>query len=121
MAEEMSDVSLATLMGGLAVERFDDELVKVLRNIVDPNTPAKAKRKVSLNVTITPDKDRDITRWEVEVKSTLAPVEKVSTRVFIAMTKSGPVATEYNPNQPILPEIQAAGATVTPLRQNGGN
>jgi hypothetical protein len=76
---------------------------------------------VSLNVTITPDKDRDITRWEIEVKSALAPVEKVSTRVFIAMTRNGPVATESNPNQPVLPEVQAACANVTPLRQNGGN
>lgn len=118
---ELPDVSLATLMGGLAVERFDDEMQNVLKNIVDPNTPAKAKRSIKLEVTFKPDRDRDMGHIEIAVSSKLAPAEKAQTRVFIAMTKSGPVATEHNPNQPILPEIQAAGATVTPLRQNGGN
>lgn len=118
---ELPDVSLTNLMGGLAVERFDDEMKNVLKNIVDPNTPAKAKRSIKLEVTFKPDSDRGMGHIEIAVSSKLAPAEKVQTRVFIAMTRNGPVATEHNPNQPMLPEVQAAGATVTPLRQNGGN
>ena len=37
-------VSLSNLGGGAAVEKFNDELVEVLRNIQDPNTsPTTAK------------------------------------------------------------------------------
>ncbi len=118
---ETTDVSLATLMGGLAVERFDDALQELLKNIVDPNTPATAKRSIKLDVTFKPDKNRDMGNVEIAVTSKLAPAEKVTTRVFIAMTRNGPVATESNPNQPVLPEMQTAGTNVTPLRQNGGN
>lgn len=124
MNEGYADVSLATLVGGLVVERFDDELKALLKNIVDPNTSATAKRSIKLDVAFKPDKNRDMGQVEISVSSKLAPAEKVSTRVFIAMTRNGPVATESNPNQPVLPEIQtiqAAGANVTPLRQNGGN
>jgi hypothetical protein len=107
-------VSLATLLGGVAVERFDDELARVLANIVDPNTPAEAKREVTLKLSLKPDKGRDMGRVEVAVSSKLAPAEKLGTRMFISMTRSGPVATEHNPQQPMLPMSEAA--PVTPLR-----
>lgn len=108
MSESESRVSLVNLMGGLAVERFDDELARVLANIVDPNTPAAAKREVTLKLSFKPDKGRDLGQVDIAVSSKLAPAEKVSTRVFIAVTKAGPVATEHNPNQPRLPFDQPA-------------
>jgi len=116
---ETVDVSLATVMGGLAIERFDDELRKVLENIVDPNTPATAKREVTIKVSIKPDRSRDLGQVEIAVSSKLAPAEKCATRVFIAMTKNGPVATEHNPTQPVLPEM-GTSTTISPLRAVGG-
>ena len=93
----------------------------ILQNIVDPNTPAATKRKIKLEVTFKPDKTRDLGNVEIAVQSTLAPAEKSVTRVFIALTKNGPVATEHNPKQPSLPEVlRSTGATVTPLRAAGG-
>ncbi len=118
MAEEVERLSLATLLDGVAVARFDDELAKVLRNIVDPNTPAEAKREVTLKVSIKPDRDRDLGKVAVSVSSKLAPPEMVGTRIFIAQTRSGPVATEHNPNQPSLP--MDMGAKVTEIRPGGG-
>lgn len=110
-------VSLATLLGGVAVERFDDELARVLGNIVDPNTPAEAKREITLKLSFKPDKSRDMGKVEIAVSSKLAPAEKLGTRMFIAMTRQGPVATEHNPNQPVLPYAdQAPVAPVTPIR-----
>jgi len=41
-------VSLETLKGGAAVQLFDEELQKVLANIMDPNTEAGAVRSVRL-------------------------------------------------------------------------
>lgn len=107
-------VSLANLLGGVAVERFDDELARVLANIVDPNTPAEAKREITLKLSFKPDKSRDMGKVEIQVNSKLAPAEKLGTRMFIAMTKAGPVATEHNPRQPMLPMNEPA--PVVPLR-----
>jgi hypothetical protein len=118
--DEIAEVGLTTLMGGLAVERFNDALAEVLKNIIDPNTPAKAKRGIKLEVTFKPGRDRDLGDVELAVSAKLAPAEKSVTRMFIALTKAGPVATEYNPNQPQLPNVTATGTNVTPFRAAGG-
>lgn len=115
---EIEELSLATMLGGAVIERVNDELARVLLNTVDPNTNPTAKRKVKLELVFKPEKDRSMGSVEVSVTSALAPAEKISTRLFIALTKAGPVATEFNPNQPKLPGVDAA--TVTPLRVAGG-
>lgn len=114
-------LSLATIKGGAIVERFDDELRKLVANIADPGTPATAKREVSLKFSVKPGKDRGMSQVMVSVTSKLAPGESMETNMFIAITRNGPVATEYNPHQPMLPEVLAANnATITPLRAVGG-
>lgn len=122
MPEDVERLSLANLMGGLAVERFDDELAKVLANIVDMNAPATAKREVTLKVSFKPDKSRDLGAVEIAVSSKLAPAEKVATRVFIALTRSGPVATEHNPKQLGLPYNEPASpAQLRSISPPGGD
>lgn len=56
MQLELNQMTLANLGGGAAVERFQEELQKVITNILDPNTEAQAKRSVVLKVTIKPEK-----------------------------------------------------------------
>jgi hypothetical protein len=43
----MIKLTVESLYGGGAVERFHGELEKAIANIVDPNTPAKKPRKVN--------------------------------------------------------------------------
>jgi hypothetical protein len=116
---EVADVGLVNLMGGLAVERFNDEFARVLANIVDPNTTLK-ERSITLKVKIKPDSARDLGRVVIDCDSKMAPVRPMESKVFIAITTKGPVATESNPNQPILPGVAAAGGSVTQLRSVGG-
>jgi hypothetical protein len=121
MADEQEKLSLVNLRGGVVVERFDDELAKVLANIADPNTPPAAKREINVKVSFKPDKARDLGEVLIVVTSKLAPAETISTKVFFAMTRSGPVATEYNPNQPMLPYGEQAPSGVTQIRPVGGS
>lgn len=86
--------SLDKLMSGAVSERFNDELQKVLENVLDPNTDPKKKRKVTLNVTIAPNEKRDIADFSVEAKSTLAPPIPVSTAVYIGKTSDGDIVAE---------------------------
>lgn len=114
--KDQEDVTLSNLAGGGVVERFDDELKVVLKNMQDPNTTLGV-REVNLKVKIKPDQNRDIARLTVEVSSKLAPATPLETTVFVAETKDGAVATEYNPKQPVLPEISS---NVTSIRSIGG-
>ncbi len=111
--KEQEDVSLANLASGGAVERFDDELKRVLANIKDPNTTLEA-RTITLKVSIKPDKDRDFSVNKITISSKVAPPAPIETKMFIAETPKGTVATEYNPKQPEL-DLSTAGK-VTQLR-----
>lgn len=44
----MEKLSLETLMQGAVQEKFENELKRVLENIMDPNTDFKKKRKLFL-------------------------------------------------------------------------
>lgn len=120
MSLEAEDVSLSNLLGGGVVERFDDELKAVLRNILDPNTTLSA-REITLKVKIKPDKDRDLGQIDIEVKPKMAPAAPLATKVWIGVDKTGPCATEYNPHQPSLAGIDTSRPAPTPLRAIGGN
>lgn len=65
--------SLDDLMNGAAVERFNKCLKEVLNNIFDPNTDAKKTRKITMTLTIKPDKSRNSAKFYLDVRSGLAP------------------------------------------------
>ncbi len=75
-------VSLETLGGGAAVERFNYELQRVLDNIGDINTKPTAARKVQLTITIAPNEERTGAAVLIDVKSTLASIKSEATRRF---------------------------------------
>lgn len=56
----MIELNVSTLSQGGAVERFQDELTRVIANITDPNTPAKKARTVTLKMTIKPNEQRNM-------------------------------------------------------------
>jgi len=116
---EQKDVSLDNLAGGAVVERFNDALAEVLTNILDPNTTL-AKRAISLKVEIKPDENRDFGAIDITCKTTLAPSTPLKTKIYIGRDKTGPVATEYNPQQLSLPEPNAEKTAITQLRSVGG-
>ncbi|MFD3261894.1 replication terminator protein [Paenibacillus lentus] len=82
-------ISLDELANGAALELFEREMRKVAENIIDPNTPWKAKRKIVLTVTISPDRRREASEVEVDVKSTLAAVNGVSTQIAFGVDGEG--------------------------------
>lgn len=64
-------------------EKVDKELEKVLENILDPNTKAEAKRKLTVNLTLSGNAERTIVQADIEVKSTLAPQNGVATTILV--------------------------------------
>ena len=75
------ELDLSTMNRGAANKMFNKELSNVIENISDINTLAKTPRKITLEIIITPDEDRDVGKLEVKAKSTLAPIKSISTNI----------------------------------------
>lgn len=76
---------------GAMLERFDYELSRVVDNILDPNTPAKKARKVTVTLTLTPDEDRAVLTHSVVVKPTLQPTNPISGSTAVWKDETGSV------------------------------
>lgn len=97
--EEVPVLTLVTLADGAALELFQSELDRVLRNIQDPNTDAKPVRKITLEVSFHPDEAREVGEVKVKASARLAGSKGAKTRVFFGRHKGQLVATEFNPKQ----------------------
>lgn len=93
----MSKVNLETFAGGALQEKFDAAMEQVLKNMMDPNTPWKNKREITVKVTFEQNEDRDDATVDVSVVPKLTPVKSIGTRVAIGKNiKTGEVyAEEY--------------------------
>ncbi len=95
-------ISLDTIGGGAAIELFDDEMRRVLDNILDVNTKAESLREVRLTVKIKPNADRGICNALIEVSSKLASPEGAGTVLYVGRREGVAIAIENNPKQPNL-------------------
>lgn len=92
---------LDELMDGALTERFNSEMERVLNNVFDPNTDAKAKRQIQIVINIAPNERRDAADFKVDVKSKIAPPVAISQMVFLNMDDAGRVtATEITREVP---------------------
>lgn len=98
---DLTRITLENLVGGGLEERFSDALDKTIENILDPNTEAKAKRKLVITVTIAPEESRGHAAVAVECETKLVAPKALLTRAYLGMDRrSGQLmACEDNPEQ----------------------
>ena len=84
MNEQNQRDSIMSMARGAFEERVDYEMDKVIQNILDPNTKATAKRKITLTIELTPDDERRTIGVSVTAKSTLAATNPVATALVVA-------------------------------------
>lgn len=90
---------------GSLEELFKREWQKVLDNIADPATDPKAKRKISLEIEISPSPDRGMAKVVTKATTKLAPIKADEGAVFLELTNKGVIAQSREPEvQPDLPE-----------------
>lgn len=98
---EEQRTSILQMARGAIQERADYEMARVLDNILDPNTEARAKRKLQLTIEFRPDDDRQVIAVSVTAKSALCPTNPVSTSLYITGDEHGEATTvEMVPNIP---------------------
>lgn len=101
---QQKELDLNTIAGGSIPPRFKVELEKVMANIADLNTGAKKKRKITIEVTIEPDDERQLGHCWVHVKSKLAELKPCSTPLFFARSGNKLTAIENSPGPEIFPD-----------------
>ena len=79
---------------GAAAEKLNREIQRVLENIDDPNTDHKAKRTVTMTLTLTGDKNREVISTDVQVKSKLAPTMAVGSTLILGHDNGKVVGAE---------------------------
>lgn len=114
MANQRQIRSLDELMDGALTERFNTELRKVLENVLDPNTDAKKKRQIQINIFITPNDRRDAAEFKIEVKSTVAAPVPAAQTVFLQMDEQTGAVTATEITNQVPGQINMEGAPVMP-------
>lgn len=84
-------LNLNNIGEGAANELFDIELLRVLKDILDPNTDATAQREITLKVAFKPDEDRDLGATGIKITSKLAGSKVFVTKVAFGRDESGKV------------------------------
>lgn len=80
---EAFKVSLLEMARGGFLERVDYEMAKVIDNILDPNTKATAKRRITITMDLTPDDSRQNVAVKFVAKPTLAETYPLTTSLCI--------------------------------------
>lgn len=98
---ENQATSILQMARGAFLERADHEMKRVVDNILDPNTKATAKRKITLTIELAPDDERRTIGISVVAKSTLAATNPINTSLYIAGGENGEmVVAEMVPQVP---------------------
>jgi len=75
--------SILQMAQGAILERTDCEMSRILADILDPNTSATAKRKLTITLELKPDDDRQTITVSCTAKSTLAATNPVVTSLHV--------------------------------------
>lgn len=99
---EFEKKSLLQMARGAFLEIFDAEMSKVLDNILDPNTKATGKRKLTVEFTFMPDDNRQTIGVTFHCKPKLEPINPAVTSLYVTgEPNTGEVtAVEMVPNIP---------------------
>lgn len=92
-------LTLDTLGHGAARELFQQELDRVLENVLDPNAEATSKRRIRLDVEIVPNAARDECSVVVRASSKIAAPMGAGSTIFVGRRMGRAVATTFDPKQ----------------------
>ena len=76
--------SILQMARGAIQERADYEMSRIMANILDPNTKATEKRKLTITLELKPDDSRQNISVSCVAKSALAATNPVTTSLYVA-------------------------------------
>lgn len=76
-------MNLSTIADGLLQKAFNRNYEAILENIQDETTEATAKRKITIDVTLVPDKKRNLIKTTFSIRRKTAPIVDVGTVMLV--------------------------------------
>lgn len=83
--------SLDQLMDGALVERFNQELAKLMENVFDLRTDPSKRRRISLIFDFKPNERRDAAEMSADVKIVTAPPIPLKQTILMSISDDGHV------------------------------
>lgn len=98
----MEAIELKNIAGGALQAKFNKAMEAVVANLLDPNTPSKDKRKITIEMTFVTDEERTQVASTVSVKQKLAPLHPINTEFGIGkdLKDGGNFIEEYGQHLP---------------------
>lgn len=84
-------IDLNSFADGALSERLNQEVLKILENIADPNTDPNKTRKLTLTVTFNADEKRDVIKTNAVAKLSLAPSKPIESKLMMDLDNKGKV------------------------------
>lgn len=113
------ELKFSTLAGGAVEERFHQELEKVIKNLLDPNTDHKAARSLNLSIKLKTNEERQIASVDFSIVPKIAPVKNITTAIIMDEDGTGRVVTaeimKQIPGQTMIEGTETPTA-VTPIQ-----
>lgn len=81
--DEVVKKSLLEMARGAFLEQVDYEMAKVIDNILDPNTKATGKRKITVTMELTPDDSRRQIGVSFATKLALVATNPLTTSLYV--------------------------------------
>jgi len=81
--DETAKKSILEMARGGFLEQVDCEMAKVLDNILDPNTKATGKRRITVTMELTPDDSRRQIAVSFVTKLTLVAANPLTTSLYV--------------------------------------
>lgn len=107
--EEDEKLDINLLAGGAVKEAIEYALEDIFQNIKDLNTKAEKARKLTITIEFKPDESRQVIKTSVNTKTSLVPVNSISTQLLLDKVGNKTVATELlkqNPNQMAIEDLE---------------
>jgi hypothetical protein len=104
MQPEPIELNVGNVADGVVPELFDTEIRKILSNIADVNTPADAKRKLTIDFDFAPTPDRKSAVVTVTAKTKLQGMEGKAGTIYFRKSQVTQAIEAYaeDPRQDIL-------------------
>ena len=98
----MEAIELKNIAGGALQAKFNKAMEAVVANLLDPNTPSKDKRKITIEMTFVTDEERTQVASTVSVKQKLAPLHPINPQFGIGkdLKDGGNFIEEYGQHLP---------------------
>ena len=98
----MEAIELKNIAGGALQAKFNKAMEAVVATLLDPNTPSKDKRKITIEMTFVTDEERTQVASTVSVKQKLAPLHPINTQFGIGkdLKDGGNFIEEYGQHLP---------------------